>query len=796
MTKIECVHCGEDCGRNPIMFEGKPFCCNGCVNVYKLLNDNKLYKYYELENTPGVKIDEKIEASGKFSFLDLEEVKTSLLEFSEGGISKITFYIPAIHCSSCIWLLENLYRLHKSILQSTVNFVKKEVYITFKNENISLRQVAELLASLHYTPLITLANTTKKASNSYSKQLLYKIGVAGFAFGNTMLFSMPEYLPGKELLGNEFRLWFGILNFLLALPVIFYCASDYFLSAYKNLKHKVLNIDFPISIGIIAIFLESSWVIFQQTGPGYMDSLAGLLFFLLVGKWYQNRTYQALSFERDYKSYFPVAVTVLENGEEKNVMLKNLQVNQQIVIRNLELIPADALIVEGEANIDYSFVSGEATAVQKKVGEEVFAGGRQIGTAIILEVTKEVAQSKLTKLWNQDHHKPAASKSIITTIDKVSRFFTFFVLSVAVLSAVFWAFFEPALAVRVFSSVLIVACPCALALSVPFSFGNTMRIFGRLGFYLKETDVVEKFNSITTIVFDKTGTITKSQNVEVQYNGEPLSDTEWAMIKALTKHSTHPQSAVIYNWCKSNSNENVVDYKEFAGKGIEGTINETNVKLGSFTFTNSRKTEHNPASSRVYVSFNGHNKGFFSLSNSYREGVEDIIATLGKTYDLHLLSGDNANERAVLQKWFPNKTQLHFEQSPEMKRNYIEKLRNENHNVLMIGDGLNDAGALNNSNVGISIADNIYHFSPACDAILEAEKFRYLTKFIHFSKISMKVVRISLFISLLYNIIGLSFAVRGLLSPVIAAILMPASSVTVVAFVTAATSLLSKKWLK
>lgn len=793
MANPKCIHCGEDCGKYPVMWDNKPFCCNGCKTVYQLLNENQLYTYYDLENTPGIKV-ETHDYENKYAYLDKDEIKEKLLDFSEGGISKITLYVPGIHCSSCIWLLENLHLLNPGIKQSVVNFVKKEVYITFKENEVTLRQIVELMASIHYIPLISLDSLEKKDDKKTNRQLLYKIGIAGFAFGNTMMYSLPEYLPGKEFIDQAFKNGFGWLNFLLALPVVFYSASDYWLSAAKNLRHKMVNIDLPISIGIIAIFLQSSYEIFTGIGSGYMDSLTGLVFFLLIGKWYQNKTYQALSFERDYKSYFPVAVTKIDaNGTEDSILLENLRKGDHILIRNRELIPADATLTKGTANIDYSFVTGESAPVRKTTGEELFAGGRQIGSAIELEVQKEVEQSRLTKLWNQDHSKESNQDSLTTTIDRVSRYFTIAVLSIATITAIFWIFYDSSVAIFAFTSVLIVACPCALALSMPFAFGNTLRIFGRRGLYLKKTNVVEQLTKIDTVVFDKTGTITQPNAVKIEFNGLQLSKQERIKVKSVSRHSTHPMSTAIYDAIRDEEMVDVENFRELPARGVMAVAEGDTIKIGSEEFVTGQASGTPVSSSQVFVSVNGNVRGHFIVRNTYREGLEEVMNKLSQHFDIHLISGDNDAEKPYLLPLFKDEKRLHFNQTPHDKLAYIMQLHQQGRHVLMLGDGLNDAGALSESDVGISIADDIYHFSPACDAILEARRFKSITAYLRMSKASMSVVHASFVFSFLYNVIGLAFAVQGLLSPIIAAILMPVSSVSVVAFVTFATSFIAKR---
>jgi len=789
---LKCVHCGEDCGRNPIMHNGEAFCCNGCKTVYQLLNQNKLYTYYNLEDTPGIKIETQ-EFDNQYAYLDKDEVKEKLYEFKEGDMVKITFYIPVIHCAACVWLLENLQLLNKGISFSMVNFIKKEVSVTFNEKEISLRKLVELLASIHYTPKITLDKKNESEERKEeSKKLLIKIGVAGFAFGNTMLLSFPEYIQGAFGLEHKYKFLFGILNLLFAIPIITYSGSDYIKSAFKNLAKKMINIDLPVAIGMLAIFFESAFEILNHSGSGYMDSLTGFVFFLLVGKWYQNKTYQALSFERDYKSYFPIAVTVLDDKKEDSILLENLKVGQKILVRNLELVPADSKLLKGEAYIDYSFVTGESQPVKKEVGDIIFAGGRQIGEALELEVDVEVMQSKLTKLWNQEDKTISTEKDLSTGIDIISKYFTITVLSIAVITGFAWLFIDSSIAMKAFTAVLIVACPCALALSLPFTYGTTMGLLGKKGFYLKKTDIVEKLSKIDTIVFDKTGTITETDSIKVEYQGETLNEDEFAMIKSVTRQSTHPMSSAVYEFLKKYPYINVEDFRELPARGVIGLFNGTKIKVGSAEFVNADESVLNKKSSLVYISVNEDVKGFFSVENKYREGLEEIISSLEKNYELHLISGDNNTELTKLIPLFKDEKRINFNQSPTDKLNYIKELKAKDKNVLMIGDGLNDSGALLEANAGISIADDIYHFSPACDAILEANKFKSLNKYIKFSKNAIKVVYVSLGISFVYNVVGLYFAISGQLSPIIAAILMPASSISVVAFASISVILLSK----
>ncbi|NWF88514.1 MAG: heavy metal translocating P-type ATPase metal-binding domain-containing protein [Ignavibacteriaceae bacterium] len=794
----QCYHCGLDCSDLSISDNDKYFCCNGCKAVYQILEKNNLCSYYKIDSNPGITPKNIIHKN--FDYLDDPEIINKLVEFKDDNLFIVSFYIPQMHCSSCIWLLENLFKINAGILHSEVDFLKKNLTVKFNPNKLSLKGTVELLTSIGYEPQINLADTEEKKLQSTNKKLIYKIGITGFCFGNIMLLSFPEYL-NIDVTDSVFIKFFGWLNLLLSLPVVLYTSSDYFISAYKGLRKKILNIDVPISLGILVLFLRSAVEVVTQTGAGYFDSMTGLVFFLLLGKLFQNKTYETLNFERNYKSYFPLSVLVKKDEKEISVPISKLNVGDRIVIRNNEIIPADSVLFNGEGNIDYSFVTGESKLSTKVLGEMIYAGGKQIGSVIELEVIKDVSQSYLTQLWNNEAFKNRSESSFINISNKVSKYFTYVILFIASISFIFWVPSSIHTALNVFTAVLIVACPCALALSIPFTLGNSIRIFGRNKFYLKNTQVIERLAKIDQIVFDKTGTITQTSESKIKYTGKELTEFEQILIKSLVKNSTHPLSKKIFDSLDCQSNLNVLSFKEYQGRGIEGEILSTQIKIGSKTFIQGepfesysthedRKIEYD---TNVYISINNEILGYFSISNIYREGIETTIEKLSNNYELSVLSGDDEGEKENLLRIFKNNSRIRFKQSPSEKLDFIKLVQSFNKKTLMIGDGLNDAGALAQSDVGIAVTENISNFSPACDAILDASELNKIPVFLKFSKYSIKIIQMSFLISFIYNIIGLGFAVEGALTPIIAAVLMPVSSISVVIFATVTTNFLAKK---
>ncbi|MDF1612247.1 heavy metal translocating P-type ATPase [Stygiobacter electus] len=788
-TKTLCYHCSEECSDDSIRINDKIFCCNGCKTVYELLDQNNLCTYYSIEQSPGN--TRKYYTKRNYDFLDDEDLKQKLIEFSDGKKTNVAFSIPQMHCSSCIWILENLYKLDNGIISSRVNFLQKKLFITFAEKITSLKKIVELLDSLGYEPLLNLDAKNETAVYNEYKNLYYKIGIAGFSFGNIMLLSFPEYLSINVVEHSELKQIFSYINILLSLPVFFYSSNDYFISAWKGLKKKIVNIDVPLALGIFVLFLRSIYDIIFLGGAGYLDSLTGLVFFLLIGKVFQNKTYDTLNFERNYKSYFPIAVTIKNGDNETTIPVEKLKVGQRIIVKNNEIIPADSILIKGFGNIDYSFVTGELFPVNVQNGETIFAGGKQIGSAIEVETIKNVSQSYLTQLWNRTAFNRNEESQITSFANIVSKYFTFGIISFAVLAALF-ALPNYKIAFDAFTAVLIVACPCALALSTPFTLGNTLRIFGKNKFYLKNTFIVEKLSSIDTIVFDKTGTITERNNSLVNFIGLDLSENEKDLIKSVVANSTHPLSRAIFNFLSPNRIYPVENYEENIGQGIIALVNKNKIKIGSEQFV-TNKNQNELDSTKVFVAINEEIKGYFEIKNKYRAGLKEIVSQLLKKYQIFVLSGDNESEKNNLNEIFHGNAGLYFNYSPHDKLNFIEKLQNQNKKVLMFGDGLNDAGALKQSDVGISITDNTNNFTPASDAILDSQSFRLINVFINFSKTSKKIIIASFVLSIIYNIIGLTFAFEGKLTPLFAAILMPLSSISVVIFTTIATNLLANK---
>ena len=780
LEEVICFHCGDECSDSPILHQDKSFCCQGCEKVYELLNDNHLQEYYTCDLNPGISPSSK-----NFDYLNNPAFRDRLITFSYTEFSKVSFRLPAIHCRSCLYLLENLHRLNPQIIKSSLNFGKKDLTVWFKEDQLSLGELATLLTSIGYEPHIS--NAEEKPTNHSQTQLFIKLGIAGFCAGNAMLFSFPDYLGIED---GSLQSLFGYLNLALGSVAVFYSASDYFSNVFAHLKLRKMTIELPILLGIMVGYGRSVYEILSHTGAGYIDSVSGLIFFLLIGKWFQQKSFDFLSFERDYKAYFPLVVTKIDHGKEETAPLEQVQVGNRLLIRNQEIIPADAYLLKGQSQMDYSFVTGESELIPIQAGESIYAGGKHLGEAIEIQISKELNQSHLTQLWEQQAFKDPKLKSENweNFANKVGVYFTVILLCLATAAGIYWYITDPSRWANAVVSILVIACPCALAVSYPFALGHGIRWLAKFNFFVKDIQAFERLAQVDTLVFDKTGTLTlQSQQEPSIYFNRALSDKEWNAIYSLVFQSTHPLSKQVKKFLQHRSIIPLTAFKELSGKGLEATFNGIFVQIGSAKYTQNRL--NTPAGfisseSRLYVSINQKPIGFIEFPWENRPGIEGMLHSLRHQYEVHLISGDKKEHAAHLLDWFDNQAHVNFECSPLEKMEYIQNLQKRGKIVAMIGDGLNDAGALKQASVGIAVSDDHLHFTPSSDAILKGSELMRLGEYLRYSKFGLQLIKASFLLSLVYNGIGLSYAIQGNLYPLIAAVLMPINSISMLVIAT------------
>jgi P-type Cu+ transporter len=785
----QCAHCGLPCDVQPIVQNDLVFCCSGCSAVYQLLNQNDLCDYYQ--NDKGLKPE--VASKAEFEYLDSSETQEKFIVFSQGKTIQYKFLIPGMHCNSCIYLLERLERLLNGVISSRVDFFNKELLVTVNQSEVKLSELVVLLYRLGYKPDLTLSNQSGIKKRGISTRAI-KIGIAGFAFGNIMMLSFPEYL-GLSLDKSSLVLkhWFDYISLALSIPVLLYCSTEFFESSWKAIRQKTLNIDLPVMIAVLATFIRSVYEIFFLNQSGYLDSMTGIVFLLLVGRYFQDLTYHSLTFDRDYKSYFPLSARLLKNQQEhETVNITQLKKDDLIELRNGELLPADAIVESKFVTVDYSFITGESVPVALQKEDKIFAGAKISGNPGVFKLLTTTDNSRLVKLWSVEKTKDGEDHSLT---EKINYYFTLGLIIISVFAFVYqYQVNGIGDAFKALTSVLIVACPCILLLATNFANGHLLRTLKENGLFVKNKSVITQLNQCQTIVFDKTGTLTDNSHFKIE-NFTNLSSSELADLSMLCRQSIHPYSVALSQEYRKQSVLHQVDsYTDIVGKGIQGKVGNSIIRLGSASYLGVQSEEKFPNRGVVHVSINSEYRGYFTLIHDIRQETESVLKGLKKqNYELYLSSGDSLLNQEIDPNWFDK---VMIKQQPEDKVNLIKSLKSEGKVVCMTGDGLNDAPALNEADIAISVADNTSAFFPACDVLIKSEALKNLPELLQFIKASKWVIIISFAFSLVYNVVGLYFAITAQLSPLFAAILMPSSSMTMLLLTWLLTLLISKYHLK
>lgn len=721
--------------------------------------------------------------SNPYSALDQANLYQHVYKHWSENLAIAELHLPTMHCASCVRTLESWPKWRAGLESVGVDFSHQTAVFRFQPNVVRLSELALELQAMGFPPDVSLAQSSsdlQRPQKSLAARNLFKqMAIAGFVFGNTMLFALPEYF-GMEA-GSDLSLFIRWITAFLSVPLVWISGAPFLRSAWGALKQRTTNMDVPISLGIAALFVQSQFDVWTGHGPGYFDSLAGLLFFLLIGRWFQTQTFSALHFERDYRSFFPFSVWVLENGIEVAKPLESLKCGDLVRVRHGEMVPVDSTVLEGESAVDVSFLTGEAQPHDVKPGAEIPAGAHVVGGALLVRADKALDQKYLTSLWSEDTGGRRPQWTALT--DRLGRAFTGVVLGISAAAALAWAFVDPTRIVPVVTSVLIVACPCALALAVPFALGNTVRWLGRHGAFVKSTSTVERLAAVGAWVFDKTGTLTVAGAMTWE---EPagLQPMQRIALRSLANHSAHPLSRSLVQHFTQKQGVDALPvwgFEEALGRGIVGTVNGKTYKLGSPAFCD-QPVERAPDHALGALE-DGVFLGWFLPKSTYRTGLDAALSGLG-IVPVAVLTGDSDGERSALMQVVPPGTELHFRQKPEAKKAFVQALQARGETVAMVGDGLNDAGALAQSDVGITVAEDALHFAPACDVLLRGDALPQLDRMQRFAQAGVRAVRLSIFMSLTYNVVGLSWAVRGALTPEVSAVLMPISSLSVVLFTT------------
>jgi P-type Cu+ transporter len=784
-----CTHCGEPCSV-PIERGDSSFCCGGCEAVHRFLNQQGLEGYYGLaEGARGLRVQAD-RPEDQLEVLKGRDFEETFVRYRDVERVQYVFRIPSIHCRACVWLLEKLPNWVEGVSRARVNLEQGLLEIEAKPEPEGFVGLVLSLDRLGYSPDLH-ASRKGKASSMELRRHWMATGVAGFCFGNVMLFSFPEYLGGGDL-GEAFEGVFRWLSLLFTLPSFFYSSMSIFRSAFYSFKEKKASVDIPIALGITVLFIWSCSCVFWAQGTPYFDSLCGLIFFLLIGRAYQRKSFSHLVFERDDHRFFPISLSLLFQGKRKAIALRELTKSDQFFIKSGGLVPVRSRLIKGEGVFDFRMVTGESEPLLKEEGEVVHAGGLQRGGEVLLEALEDLDESELVRMWGGGEERPSRREALL---DRISGVFTLAILSFSVFTF-FWHGMDGEALHRA-CAILIVACPCALALSAPLTLGKVIRELAQRGCYVRHGAMVETLADVDHFVFDKTGTLTHIDRMSGKWLAKP-NPSHLEYLIALSRQSGHPASQALLLALEKErgkadeiqSDILVNDFLEFPGKGIEAKVDGHDVRIGSASWLSGQ------SDLGVLLEVDGRLEGRFLPGSLVREGVLESLTNLrGDGIGLSLLSGDQDHDAEKFVNYFGDQD-MHFECSPEDKAFKIKEKVDGGATVAMVGDGLNDGMAMKASHLGISVPLEDGNFAPNSDIIIRESEIFQLNSFRKFSKIGVRNIWVCVSISLFYNILGLNLAFFGLISPMVCAILMPISALSVLFYSVGWTAVIAKRFFK
>lgn len=788
-SKSLCDHCQEPIFNKVTLDregETKEFCCHGCRTVYSILKANGLTNYYSLKADS--KTSTPLYSDKTYSYLDSEEFKKQYL-ISKDGELNFVFFVEGVHCVACLWLLEKLNSLHSKIISSRLDMSKSLLSLSLK-EDIKLSEVAKLLDQLGYRPFAVLEEDDQKVFQKMeNRKDLIRIGVAFACTGNIMLYALSVYTGASDF----YKTYFNLFGFLCFLPILFYCSIPFYKSAYSSLKAKSLSVDIPIVVAISLSFIMGIYSFIFDKEYFYFDTMSSLVFLLLLSRYLLKKLQQKSLGSENLQSLYMnhSARKILNDGSDTEVLSKYLRKGDRVKVLENEEIPIDGTVIKGESYLNNSLLTGEVKPVKVKKGDQVFMGAKNLSKEILIDVNSEINSSRFGKMlgaiekgWNTE-----TQFSILT--DKISSKFVLFVFSLATIFFVYFLMvsnLETAISRSL--TLLIITCPCALALTTPLAFILGLTNFAKYGYFIKDEKTIEKLTHIKSVFFDKTGTLTYGDFKIILFERNAEDEVNIQILYHLEKFSQHPIAQSITQYIETHfsidQNLELTEVTETPGVGVKAQFQGKNYHIGRLNDLDSNYLD----SSQVGLYCEGRLLIKIILSDSIREEVHSVLSFLRqKNIKTYILSGDHKSsvENIGLKLGF-SPDEILSEMSPEDKSQVIARAQD----CLMIGDGANDALAMQKAFIGVSVRGAAELSLRASDIYLSKNGVEKLTPLVQGALRIINLIKRNLAFSFLYNVLGIYLAFTGEVTPLVAAILMPLSSITVMLSTLAAIKKLNK----
>ncbi len=780
MPLAKCSHCQLEFDEKVMIQEKQNpslhFCCNGCQGVYHILQDDGLSSFYDKigKNT----LSKPLALGNNSSTFDMDSFKKRYIRKTSEGFNRVDLIIEGIHCAACIWLNEKILDETQGIVEAKINFTNHKAKIVWDDDIVTLSQIIDKIRSIGYNAYPYEKTASDKKSTVNNRDYFLRMSVAIFASMNIMMIGVAKYTGFFTGMSASMTQMVHFAEWIFATPVLFYSGWIFFRGAYFGLRNKIINMDFLVISGATLTYAYSLYVLFGGAGNSYFDSVSMILTFVLVGKYLEVLGKKSAIDTMDkIKSYIPLEATIIENDGKKIVALDAIQVGNIIEVKNGEKASVDGEVVSGESSFDESSISGESLPVAKKLNDKIYSGTINLDKVIRYKATKDYANSTLNTIVELLEDSLNSKPKIEEMTNELSKYFSITILLLATITFVSWYFvglpFENSLIITI--SVIVIACPCALALATPIASIVGISWLGREGILFKEAKFIEIFAKATTVIFDKTGTLTHGKLKVISHNIN-LSSEEYNLLYSLVDSSTHPISKAIKSFLIENypnlTHINLENIEQIPAVGVIATYQDKKLFGG--------KLDDTPLYTSYHFQINDTTLASFFLEDEIRDDSQKTIDYLQKNgIETIICSGDN---QQVVEKMANTLGVKEYYSSitPQGKADLVTSLKENGKIVVMVGDGINDSLALSRADISIAMGNGADIALAVSDVVILNDKLEGIIKSFYIAKRTFRFIKQNLFISLLYNLITLPLAIFGYVIPLVAALSMSLSSLLVV----------------
>ena len=773
------------------------FCCQGCKSVCQAIYDAGMEGFYD--RTPdGALLAPPPDLPDEIALFDLDEVQAEYVHGS-GDSREINLLVEGIHCAACVWLIERTLAPVPGVLAAQVNLSGRRLHLRWDPEQIKLSDIIQRLSQIGYAAVPFDPETAEGRLRKRDRSLLYRLVFAGFAMMNLLWISIALYSGADQ---GEFRGWFHWLGFMLATPTLLYSGYPFLKGAWTGLAARHLTMDLPIAIGATTTFIYSTWVTFSDTqiGEVYFDTVVNFIFVILIGRYLESAAKrQAVSSTQRLMDLQPRVATILRDGEEAVVPVRSLQPGDWVRVKPGQRVPVDGTLMRGQSEVDEAMLSGESLPVAKQLGDLLYAGTVNGHGMMELEVTAVLKSSALGKIIDLVEEAQASKAPIQCTADRIVPWFVTATLLLGSLTFLFWLPRDFEIALMAATSVLIITCPCAFGLATPMAIAVASGVGARHGVLIKNGGVLESLSSIRHLVFDKTGTLTEGRLKVQQLYLEPDWESArfYQFADALERYSEHPVARAIVQQAEESTKiarlEGAEDFHYLPGAGVSGVIAGQTALMGTAAWLQQHQVSlsgpmgawivkrESMAESAVFLAVDGVCVGAVTLADQLRNGAQTLVRQLQQQQmQLSLLTGDRQQVAEAVAKSLGGKIEVIAEVLPGEKAAVIQEIQRRGDSVAMVGDGVNDAPALTAADVGIALGSGTDVSVESADIVLLSSELEQVNLANRLSQRTLRTIRQNIGISILYNVIMVPLAMMALITPLVAAISMPISSLLVI----------------